>query len=212
MKKLKKKIVVTGKLTCISGLHIGGSKESVGIGDNDNPVIRLTLGKQQPYIPGSSLKGKLRSLLQRKNGEVDERQHNSAISRLFGSMDRDRETPGNPSRLIVRDAYLTDDSDNELFNSTNTDMPYTEIKWENRIDRVKGVADPRQTERVPAGASFVVSFVINVFESDNESELTNTLKEAISLLEDDYLGGSGSRGYGQVEINLDWNDAKVRAY
>lgn len=211
MNKLTKKIIVKGTLTCKTGLHIGGSKESVGIGDNDNPVIRLALGKQQPYIPGSSLKGKMRSLMQLVAGEPDEKQYNSPVSKLFGSTDKDKNNPGNPSRIIVRDAYLNKESDEELFGSSNTDMPYTEIKWEYRIDRVLGKAEhPRQTERVPAGAKFDIAFVLNIFDGDDEKQLLDTFKKAISLLEDDYLGGSGTRGYGQVGIDLKWDKMQTR--
>lgn len=78
-------------------------------------------------------------------------------------------------------------------------MPYTEGKWENVIDRVKGTAEhPRQTERIPAGVSFDVEFVINVWDNDDEHALMNLLEKGINALENDYLGGSGSRGYGQI--------------
>ena len=81
----------------------------------------------------------------------------------------------------------------------NLDMPYTEGKWENVIDRVKGTAEnPRQTERIPAGVSFDVEFVINVWDDDKAEDLLSLLKKGINALENDYLGGSGSRGYGQI--------------
>ena len=108
---------------------------------------------------------------------------------------------GDFTRLIVRDAMLTKESEEELFNNDNLDMPYTESKWENSIDRKKGTAtSPRQLERVPAGAKFDVEFIINVWDNDDETELIKLLKEGLTVLENDYLGGSGSRGYGQIKI------------
>ena len=80
-------------------------------------------------------------------------------------------------------------------------MPYTEGKWENVIDRVKGTAEhPRQTERIPAGVAFDVEFIINVWDDDNAAELLDLLQKGINALENDYLGGSGSRGYGQIRF------------
>ncbi|MDW8288347.1 MAG: type III-A CRISPR-associated RAMP protein Csm3, partial [Flammeovirgaceae bacterium] len=84
-----------------------------------------------------------------------------------------------------------------------TDMPFTEIKAENSINRIKGTAEaPRFFERVPAGAEFELEFIINIFQGDDENKLLQTFENAIKLLENDYLGGSGSRGYGQVRIKL----------
>lgn len=193
MSKLVKKIKIQKTIELISGLHIGGSKENVEIGGIDSPVIKIATKKNQPYIPGSSLKGKMRCLLEQidgasKVGESDK------INKLFGKM-------GDFTRLIVRDAMLTKESEEELFNNDNLDMPYTESKWENSIDRKKGTAtSPRQLERVPAGAKFDVEFIINVWDNDNETELIKLLKEGLTVLENDYLGGSGSRGYGQIKI------------
>jgi CRISPR-associated protein Csm3 len=82
-------------------------------------------------------------------------------------------------------------------------MPFTEIKAENSINRIKGTAEaPRFFERVPAGAEFNIEFIINIFEGDDENALLQTFKNGIKLLENDYLGGSGSRGYGQVKVHL----------
>lgn len=193
MNTLTKKIKFNTTLTLISGLHIGGSKENVEIGGIDSPVIKIATKQNQPYIPGSSLKGKMRCLLEQINGASDIGK-SQKVNNLFGQM-------GDFTRLIVRDAMLSDKSTQELFNNDNLDMPYTESKWENSIDRTKGTAKaPRQLERVPAGAVFNVEFIINVWDIDNENELIKLLKEGISVLENDYLGGSGSRGYGQIEF------------
>lgn len=196
MEKLVKKILVSTKLTVVTGLHIGGSKESVEIGGIDNPVIKVATRKNQPYIPGSSLKGKMRCLLEQVNGATKVGA-SDVINNLFGHAEKDN---SQPSKLIVRDAYLSDDSVKKLVEAS-LDMPYTENKFENTIDRVKGKAEhPRQSERVPAGAEFDVEMVINVWDNDSADELKQLLKQGIALIENDYLGGSGSRGYGQVKF------------
>lgn len=194
MEKLVKKILVSTKLTVVTGLHIGGSKDSVEIGGIDNPVIKVATRKNQPYIPGSSLKGKMRCLLEQVNGATAVGK-SEIVNNLFGYASNNQ-----PSKLIVRDAYLSNDSVNKLI-AASLDMPYTENKYENTIDRVKGKAEhPRQSERVPAGAEFEVEMVINVWDNDNADELKQLLRQGIALIENDYLGGSGSRGYGQVKF------------
>ena len=194
MEKLVKKILVSTKLTVVTGLHIGGSKDSVEIGGIDNPVIKVATRKNQPYIPGSSLKGKMRCLLEQVNGATAVGK-SEIVNNLFGYASNNQ-----PSKLIVRDAYLTADSVEKLV-AASLDMPYTENKYENTIDRVKGKAEhPRQSERLPAGAEFDVEMVINVWDNDSADELKQLLKQGIALIENDYLGGSGSRGYGQVKF------------
>ncbi|MBO4379952.1 MAG: type III-A CRISPR-associated RAMP protein Csm3 [Muribaculaceae bacterium] len=198
MKKLIKKIKINTTLEVLTGLHIGGNKESVEIGGIDNPVIKIATKKNQPYIPGSSLRGKMRCLLEQADG-ADNVGGSAKVNKLFG-ITESKDRKGLPSRLVVRDAMLCKDSALKLENS-GLDMPYTEGKWENVIKRVEGTAEnPRLTERVPAGAIFDVEFIINVFEEDDEAALKNLLKEGMDLLEADYLGGNGSRGYGQVKF------------
>ena len=94
----------------------------------------------------------------------------------------------------------------------NTDLPYTESKTEVAIDRITAKANPRTFERVPAGAQFKLNMVLNIFEGENEQRLKETLKLAIRLLQDDYLGGHGSRGYGQVEIKLNPEEGRTETY
>ena len=195
MKQLVKKIKINTTIELLTGLHIGGSGDNVEIGGIDNPVIKLATRDNQPYIPGSSLKGKMRCLLEQFAGSAKVG-GNDKINNLFGYSQTNQ-----PSKLIVRDAMLTDDSAKALRDCENLDMPYTEGKWENVIDRVKGTAEhPRQTERIPAGVSFDVEFVINVWDDDKAEDLVNLLKKCINALENDYLGGSGSRGYGQIKF------------
>ena len=201
MKQLIKKIKIQTSITLVTGLHIGGSSDNVEIGGIDNPVIKLATRGNEPYIPGSSLKGKMRCLLEQTAGApkvgMDQK-----VNNLFGITEsRTLNTDNKPSKLIVRDAILSKESKEALLACDNLDMPYTENKWENVIDRTKGVAEhPRQSERVPAGAVFNAEFVLNIWDDDNEEELMALFEKGIRLLENDYLGGSGSRGYGQIKF------------
>lgn len=210
--KLHKKIILRGTLTLLTGMRIGDSKENVEIGGVDSPVVRRK-DNNEPYIPGSSLKGKLRSLLELTMGENADTKfkdyqspNGKLLADLFGSAD-------NPARILVRDASLTPDSAQLLKSSEFTDMPYTEIKFENVINRLSGTAEhPRQIERVPAGAVFNIEFVINVIQERAEEttqvlearaqRYLQLLQSGIDLLHHDYLGGSGTRGYGQVRIEM----------
>lgn len=214
MKKLYQKIVVKGTLECVTGLHIGDNKESTDIGGVDLPVVRRK-DNGQPYIPGSSLKGKIRCLLEQVNGENPDGKcinNGGDICLLFGAIEnKDKNFDSQPSRILVRDAFMEDKCAERFKNLTTTDMPYTEVKFENTIDRIKGVAlHPRQQERVPAGALFNIEFVINVFAESLDAaqkqadKFKKTLQYGIILLNNDYLGGSGSRGYGQVKLSIDW--------
>lgn len=202
MKQLVKKIRIETTIELLTGLHIGGSKENVEIGGIDNPVIKLASKDGQPYIPGSSIKGKMRCLLEQAHGSVNVGD-NEVINNLFGFAPNKAgdERDSIPSKVIVRDAMLTDESAKALRECDRLDMPYTENKFENVIDRVRGVAEhPRQSERVPAGAQFNLEMVVNVWDDDNENDLMALLKKAMNMLENDYLGGSGSRGYGQIKF------------
>lgn len=201
MKQLVKKIKINTTLELVTGLHIGGNSGNVEIGGIDLPVIKIGTKNNQPYIPGSSLKGKMRCLLEQVNGATKVGLCQE-VNNLFGiTKNNSVDKEDRPSKLIVRDAMLTEDSAKLLFNCDSLDMPYTESKWENTIKRVEGVAEyPRQIERVPAGAVFNVEFIINVWDNDKEKELLDLLEKGISLLQNDYLGGNGSRGYGQVRF------------
>lgn len=201
MKKLVKKIKINTSITLITGLHIGGNSENVEIGGIDNPVVKLASKGDVPYIPGSSLKGKMRCLLEQAAG-APKVGLDTKVNNLFGITESKTDNTSNqPSKIIVRDAMLSDDSKKMLLDCDNLDMPYTENKFENVIDRVRGIAQhPRQTERVPAGAEFNAEFIINVWDDDDENELIAMFEKGIRLLENDYLGGSGSRGYGQIKF------------
>lgn len=198
--RLTGKRFISGKMEATTGLHIGGSKAALDIGGIDLSVVKTAQGI--PFIPGSSLKGKLRSLLAREYGSGSVAEDPELIAFLFGTPNTD-ETKGPYSRLIFRDAFLdTEDfavkREDEL---AELEMDYTESKWENTINRKKGTAEnPRQLERVPAGAVFRFEIIYNVFDDDREEEHLGTMRKALRLLEDDYLGGQGSRGYGRIEF------------
>lgn len=208
--RLIKKIIYRGELECLTGIHIGDSKESTDIGGVDSPVVRRK-DNGVPYLPGSSIKGKMRCLLEQVhgiNGDSQFKNTGHAIHRLFGATENKRKEnslPSCPSRILVRDAFMTTSSRDALFNTKTTDMPYTEIKFENVIDRVTGTTKRggiRQIERVPAGTKFNIEFVVNVFDNSNEQEMKDLIALGVSLLNHDYLGGSGSRGYGHIQIIL----------
>lgn len=207
--KLNKKILIKGEIEALSGLLIGGSNTAMGIGGPDKMVIRNPINNE-PYIPGSSLKGKMRSLLEIsygyikevkmghvKYGPSDNIDHVTTL--LFGSAHKDVEKQ-RPSRIIFRDGKLKNGDDFR----DKTDLPYTESKTEVVIDRITSAAMPRTFERVPAGAIFELDIVLNIFEGDNKTEdelLTHTLR-GLQMLQDDYLGGSGSRGSGRVKFRI----------
>jgi len=231
--KLLKKIEITGIITLKTGLHIGGTNSSMQIGGIDKGVIRNPISNQ-PFIPGSSLKGKMRTLFQVSKGIIKTLDkpmggnvNNVATddkedADLFGNASSDKKQKA--SRLIVRDCEMT----NAKEVLEKTEMPYTEGKTEVVIDRITSAASPRQIERVPAGAKFSLNMVLNIWEQDNneqklfeypsgyyrnpklckeqdnnEQKLFEYLFQSMELLRDDYLGGSGSRGYGQISIDIE---------
>ena len=258
-KPLAGKIRIESTLLVETGLHIGGGGETLDIGGLDKPVIRDPL-TQQPYLPGSSIKGKLRSILERlhnkpvnRKGSRDTYRYESddvvngyteistnqfvafqgastcPVSRLFGStgvrcwiptsevtdaIESDAKTPEQtiadvkhtkvigrnaPARLIVRDCHLEQHSADKL-KRVDTGLYMTEWKFENGIDRITSAANPRQVERVPAGSAFKFELVYTI---ENESQVVEDLKNlsiALAILEDDALGGHGSRGYGKIKF------------
>lgn len=135
----------------------------------------------------------------------------SQVARLFG-VAVDKQEKGLEGvfqqRLIVRDARLLNPK--ELEEASNTDMPMTEVKTEVAVDRITSKANPRQIERVPAGAEFASEFVLNLYEGDNQNEYLNLLFESMELLQDDYLGGHGSRGYGKIKFEIESVTCKTK--
>jgi CRISPR-associated protein Csm3 len=219
------KLILEGDLTCETGLHIGAGKGSLEIGGADNPVVKDAFGR--PYIPGSTLRGKLRSLLEHSSGLTtpqelvylsrrkgqEVRIHQSdrpddEICILFGRnpgrMERVQGEPiesraATPSRLTVYDAPLDPESITQQMRE-NLDDELTEVKSENAVDRITSQANPRTLERVPAGARFRIRMVVDIL-SEEDRELVPRIAEGLRLLEDDALGGGGSRGSGRVRLS-----------
>jgi len=227
------KLILSGDLQCETGLHIGAGKGSLEIGGADNPVVKDAFGL--PYIPGSSLRGKVRSLLEnamgltspselvflskRRGQEVRIHQSDrpdAEICLLFGrnpgKLDRMEgealdATASSPARLTIYDSPLDQDSITAQMRE-NLDDEITEVKSENAIDRITSQANPRTLERVPAGARFRVRMVLDVLCEEDKSLAARVL-EGLRLLEDDALGGGGSRGSGRVRfanLNLAWRN------
>ena len=206
MNTLKGKFIITGKIKVLTGLHIGTSGDFSAIGAVDNIVIRDTV-TNKPIIPGSSLKGKMRYLLARAKYDTstelkDIKEECQKIKRLFGSSgNKEKNEPITLSRLQFCDMLL---SEKEYERDVEFDLPYTEIKYENTIDRGTGVANPRQQERVPAGSEFDFRLIYNVENTEKmEEEVKQDFENILlmfELLEDDYLGGHGTRGYGRVKF------------
>jgi CRISPR-associated protein Csm3 len=229
--KLIGKLILEGTLNCETGLHIGAGKGSLEIGGADNPVVKDAFGL--PYVPGSSLRGKVRSLLEQSSGALkpselvylskrrgqEVRIHQSdrpddEICLLFGRnpgrMDRVQGDAiegsiATPARLTVYDAPLDTDSITAQMRE-NLDDELTEVKSENAVDRLTSQANPRTLERVPAGARFKVRMVVDVL-CEEDKTLAGRVFEGLRLLEDDALGGGGSRGSGRIRfsgLSLKW--------
>lgn len=213
---LQEKFVLTGKLVAESGLHIGGTQTALDIGGIDNPVIREPSGP--PYIPGSSLKGKMRALLEKSRYPLREEDKGDGkgyfadpihkfedssrvdeVIKIFGLPAE--EEASTPARGIFRDCPLDADHfeehKEELFQ--NLETVYTEDKMENTVDRIQSRATPRHLERVPRGSRFDFEIILSLYGEEDQG-LPGVLLEGMELLEDDYLGGSGSRGSGEVEF------------
>ncbi|WP_457741271.1 type III-A CRISPR-associated RAMP protein Csm3 [Thermococcus sp.] len=248
-RKFYGKIIIKGRIKAVTGLHIGSQKDISEIGGIDNPVIKDP-HTGLPYLPGSSLKGRLRALFEvlvnSRLNELRERyptlskyspgscrpdnrencgkffnkkinrgwihvcpDYNSALNcpvcRLFGASGNESNFP---SRVIVRDAFLTE----EWVERWKSGEELTEAKIEVGIDRVTSQANPRTNERVVAGTEFEFEIIYNVERLDHWEDDVRNLLTAMALLEDSYLGGSGSRGYGKVEFEFDHIELRTPEY
>lgn len=214
---------ITGTLTLKSGLHIGAGDTEMRIGGTDSPVATHP-HTGLPYIPGSSLKGKMRALLELRSGlmaqtegspvntglldKVQGQQRTEAlrILQLFGASgaDNDAAAKVGPTRASFADCFINEACRKDI---VDNNLPFTEVKSENAINRIRGVAqNPRFTERVPAGMVF--DFSISLKQMEGDEDLTDVLLEGCRLVELDALGGSGSRGYGRVAFKFD--DAEIQ--
>lgn len=186
------KIQITGRIEVETGMHIGGSSAFAAIGAVDSPVIR-DVRTNLPMIPGSSLKGKMRTLLAKAYNDTicKPDDDNLRITRLFGSAKK-----GNiqKSRLLFSDMILSNQEELRQMGLQSL----TEVKFENSINRATAVANPRQIERVVRGSEFKLDIMYEAEDEKDVIEDMELLAEGMQLLQYDYLGGSGSRGYGRV--------------
>ncbi|WP_288601668.1 type III-A CRISPR-associated RAMP protein Csm3 [uncultured Treponema sp.] len=201
-----------GKLIVKTGLHIGAGNDKVEIGGMDNPIIRNPLTRE-PYIPGSSIKGKMRSLIEWETGVLaktggkpcDCGNADCKVCRVFGSGNNSSKVENardrGPTRLIMRDAVLTKEW-SEKFRNGNA---LVEEKAENSLNRITAEANPRPIERVVPGVEFDFEISYRIIDTgDNGDTDKKYFKEVVlkslKMLENDYLGGGGTRGNGQVEF------------
>lgn len=235
--KLHKIIIIQGKIKVLTGLRIGAGDTEMRIGGADNLVIKHP-HTQEPYIPGSSLKGKIRSLLELYHGlpfyaEKADRQNKGLtthellnfkeapsdirekarkILKFFGTSGsaQDFVKDLGPTRVGFSDCFYTEEYRKKLYEEG---LPHVEVKAENRINRLTGTAEhPRFTERVPAGAEFDFKINLKILNSNEEEELLNELLTGMKLLEYDYLGGSGSRGYGRIKFEIEGDEALKKRF
>jgi CRISPR-associated protein Csm3 len=225
--KLQEIKIIKGRIILKTGLHIGSGNMEMQIGGTDNPVIKHP-HTNKPYIPGSSLKGKVRSLLEYyygivaeaakleefkrdgglaslkmlKSASEDVKSHIKNILKVFGSSAGENEEDHlGPTRVSFSDCYLNEKFIKEV---EKNQWSYIEVKSENRINRITGIAEhPRFIERVPAGAKFDFEIYFKIFDNEDERLFENYLLKGLKLLEMDSLGGSGSRGYGKIEFEFD---------
>ena len=216
---------IGGQIQILTGLHIGAGKDAIEIGGIDAPVVKNPY-TGEPYIPGSSLKGKLRCLLEWATGRIQadgspwngggesdpEKLALDPVLRIFGTTAE--KWKAGPTRLIVRDAYFSKNWRDDI---VQRGLSFTEEKFENNIDRIQGKAGRgiRRTERVPAGAVFDFQMLYRVFDmgdgGDTDTANLQLLLKALRLLEHDALGGSGSRGYGRIEfVSLTHNGLDIQ--
>lgn len=194
------KIQITGILETKTGMHIGGSSAFSAIGAVDSPVIK-DVRTNKPIVPGSSLKGKIRTLLAKKyNSEIVDNpdNDNKCITRLFGSAKK-IDGKVTPSKVLISDMFMINEEDIRKRGV----QAFTEVKFENSINRATAVANPRQIERVIKGLQFGVDIIYEV-ENGKEDEIVDDIKvltDGFKMLQYDYLGGSGSRGYGKVAFS-----------
>lgn len=227
--RLKAVRQITGQIVVQTGLRIGGSQETMEISGNDNPIIRNP-ANAEPYVPGSSLKGRMRSLAEwyygevPTNGDVTNPQPLSNTARVFGKPARqpkdalsDAEKAAyncGPTRLIVRDALLSDASRQEF----REGRPITEVKSENSINRLTAMANPRPMERVLPGVTFELNMAYRIFDIDGDGGSTDerlfdsVVLQALALVQADALGGGVSRGNGKIcfqNLQVDGRDVTL---
>ena len=197
---MNSKLVISGIIEVKTGMHIGTGGEFAAIGAIDSPVIKDQIS-QEPIIPGSTIKGKLRYVLVQSECPCSKKPDDDIpeIKRMFGAANNRKDNSDNDgayiSRFIFSDCYLSNKEELE-----SLEVAPTEAKFENGINRVTGVANPRQIERVIRGAKF--NFEV-IYTSNDDSQIVDDFKlfaKGLHLLKYDYIGGGGSRGNGRIEF------------
>lgn len=217
MKRLLKHAELSGTLIARTGLRIGAGGSSLEIGGLDNPILRDPVTRL-PYIPGSSIKGKLRSLLEVSRYRLEGFTEPLATSGpcgcgacvacwLFGCGDVRNTTE--PSRLIFRDCAFLAESVERLEPLLSEGTFYSEVKAEVTMDRASGKvgqAGPRSMDRIVAGTKLGFRVTVRVLKGDDEAQMQKALRHALTMLEAEGLGGSVTRGYGEVQFEgLTWS-------
>lgn len=186
------KLLIQCQLVVCTGMHIGDSSAFSAIGAVDSQVVRDPL-TGLPIVPGSSLKGKLRTLLARSHSvdlqHMPSHDHDDeSIKRLFGSS-----KPVRASRLQFADCFISNAGEMRR-------VGFTEVKAENGINRADSVANPRFIERVSRGTVFDVKIVYEIADEFQIRDDLELLAKGMKLLQLDYLGGHGTRGSGRVSL------------
>lgn len=194
------KILIHCKLIVCTGMHIGDSSAFSAIGAVDSQVVRDPL-TGLPIVPGSSLKGKLRTLLARSiSGDIQHMPRHDdddeRVKRLFGSS-----SPVRAARLQFSDCFVSNADEMRR-------VGITEVKAENGINRADSVANPRFIERVSRGTAFAVNIVYDIADETQISDDLALLARGMKLLQLDYLGGHGTRGSGRVSLR----DFRITAF
>jgi CRISPR-associated protein Csm3 len=200
---------INGTIRCESGVRVGGSRDELEIGGIDNPVLREG-PTHQPYLPGSSIKGRMRSLLERYyNVPLGGRDRNEPhgctedsclFCKVFGPHKQTIHRHG-PSRLIVRDAYLSSAS-NEAFQADEKRI--IDVRTENMVNRLSNTAqNPRPVERVARGTLFDLALTLRMMDGDPEPKIKRMVRRGLLLLAMDGIGSGISRGHGQISISIE---------
>lgn len=214
--KMKKLIVIEGTMTAVNGIHIGGNNDGTKVGGCDNPVIRNPL-TNEPYIPGSSIKGVMRSTMEKymdkhNNGKpCGCGDANCIVCKLFGAHMNTRARSGEP-RLMIRDMGIDEAFKKDMMDSGIGFNDIIEIKASTMVDRSTNTAangSLRNVERVAAGTKFKCEFVLKIFEGDNEKELMDAIKKNIETISILGIGAKTTSGSGQIKFDINWDKVKV---
>lgn len=217
------KVIIELPFKLLTGAHIGNANEGFAIGGVDKVVVRDAVTRL-PIVPGSSLKGKLRAIVEAMEGakkgrtlaqgewynrghgglyrhEAPNREEalKNAVDRTFGTTGEGSAGTNHPARLAVSDAQVTAQTA-EVLSDLEGDFPFTEVKSENFLDRITSAANPRTLERVPAGSVFRTRLSYTVEDTGQVEDDLRFVLAALAWLEDDYIGGNGSRGYGRLRF------------